>query len=141
VDLQKEFNRQLILYPGTALVLIPMDTCDYQNVDAAGFNDDVALSNADPEKSECRNVFMIDPATNLQNHPDSSITQDMITNDAFKYVHSRTPVVNIETGFLSLDRKILSKNPEIIPSGITADLISFVYNELHQRQTREAEIQ
>jgi N-acetylmuramoyl-L-alanine amidase len=48
---------------------------------------------------------------------------------AFNEIDSETPAAIIETGFMNLDREILTQNPDVIARGITAGILCFVRNE------------
>jgi len=139
VDLLQEFDENLFQYQALALVSIHNDSCDFINSEATGFKVAAALSNAFPEKAERLTACLIhryQAATNLNYHS-NTITPDMTSYHAFNEVHSTTPAAIIETGFLNLDRQILTENPEIVAGGITAGLICYIRNEPIPKQTLE----
>ena len=47
----------------------------------------------------------------------------------FREIHSQTPAVIIEAGFMYLDRDILTKEPEKVARGITDGILCYVNNE------------
>ena len=48
---------------------------------------------------------------------------------AFDEIHSTTTAVIIETGFLHLDRQILTENADLVAQGIVNGLLCFIRNE------------
>ena len=53
----------------------------------------------------------------------------MTEYQTFREVHSQTPAVIIETGFMYLDRDILAKEPEKVARGIADGILCYVNNE------------
>jgi N-acetylmuramoyl-L-alanine amidase len=66
--------------------------------------------------------------TGLTYHP-STITIDMTEYHAFDEINTNTTAAIIETGFLYLDRKILTENPDVIAQGIVDGINCYVRNE------------
>jgi N-acetylmuramoyl-L-alanine amidase len=131
VDLLQEFDETLSGYQSLALVSIHADSCDYINDQATGFKVAAALGNGNADRAtrltSCiRDRYM--KATNLPYHA-SSITADMTSYHAFDEVHHDTPAVIIETGFLNLDRQILTQKPDLVAKGITDGILCYVRNE------------
>jgi len=53
----------------------------------------------------------------------------MTSYHAFDEIHTETTAAIIETGFLNLDRQILTENPDLIAQGIVDGLICYIRNE------------
>lgn len=131
VDLLEEFDGRLSQYKGIALVSIHADTCDFINNSASGFKVAAAVHSVYPEKASRLTLCIADRfqrATGLKYHPNSS-SNDMTNYHAFDEIHTETTAVIIETGFLNLDRKILTEKPELIAQGIADGVLCFVRNE------------
>jgi N-acetylmuramoyl-L-alanine amidase len=131
VDLLKEFDDNLSGYKAAALVSIHADSCDYINDLATGFKVAQAMANKRPERSArltacLRNRYS--EATGLLPHS-TSVTEDMTSYHAFSEIDDTTPAVIIETGFLNLDRQLLTQTPEIAAQGIASGIICFIRNE------------
>jgi len=131
VDLLEEFDPDLAGYRALALVSIHSDSCDYVNDLATGFKVAAALASARPETASrlttcIRNRYA--GLTGLPYHA-SSITADMTSYHAFEEIHNDTPAAIIETGFLNLDRQILTQDSDLIAEGITQGILCYIYNE------------
>jgi N-acetylmuramoyl-L-alanine amidase len=131
VDLLQEFDQKLYEYQALALVSIHNDSCDYINDEATGFKVAAAASSAYPEKAERLSACLIErygSITGLRFHP-NTITGDMTQYHTFREVNSNTTAAIIETGFLNLDRKILTDQPDVIADGITKGILCYIRNE------------
>jgi N-acetylmuramoyl-L-alanine amidase len=131
VDLLAEFDPRLTNYRALALVSIHADSCEYINDQATGFKVSAAISTKYPEQTTrlttcLRNRYA--QATGLQFHS-GSVTADMTNYHAFSEISPDTPAAIIETGFMNLDREILTQHPDIIAKGITSGILCFVRNE------------
>jgi len=131
VDLLAEFDPRLSNYQALALVSIHADSCDYINDQASGFKVSAAISTKYPEQTarltNCLRSRYAE-ATGLKFHS-GSVTADMTNYHAFSEISPDTPAAIIETGFMNLDRDILTQNPEKIAQGITSGIICFIRNE------------
>jgi N-acetylmuramoyl-L-alanine amidase len=131
VDLLHEKDARLALYEAAALVSIHNDSCDYINDDASGFKVAAAVSTLYPEKAlrltDCM-TSRYKEDTKLPFHA-NSITRDMTEYHAFTEINSNTPAAIIETGFLNLDRQILTGQPEKIARGVADGILCYVRNE------------
>jgi len=131
VDLLAEFDPRLTGYRALALVSIHADSCDYINDQATGFKVAAAMSNMYPEQAArlttCIRTRYSD-ITGLSFHT-GSVTGDMTDYHAFSEINSETPAAIIETGFMNLDREILTQHPDLIAHGITAGILCYVRNE------------
>lgn len=130
VDLLKEFDPRLEGYQALALVSIHTDSCEYINAEATGFKVAAALSNPHPERAArltacLRSRYGQDTGLKLHN----SITADMSSYHAFGEINPDTTAAIIEVGFLNLDRKILTEQPDLIAKGITDGIVCFINNE------------
>jgi len=130
VDLLKEFDPSLSGYQALALISIHADSCTYVNDQATGFKVAASLDTPRPEKTArltacLRNRYA--QSTQLPLH--HSITADMSSYHAFGEINADTPAVILETGFLNLDRQILTQQPELIARGVSDGILCFIYNE------------
>jgi N-acetylmuramoyl-L-alanine amidase len=141
VDLLQEFDPNLNSYQALALISIHNDSCDYINDQATGFKVASAQATRYPEKTQrlaaCLTARYA-AITKLPFHA-NTITVDMSQYHAFDEINPSTPAVIIETGFMNLDRQILTAHPDVIAQGITAGLFCFINNEIIP--TKEAPIQ
>jgi N-acetylmuramoyl-L-alanine amidase len=131
VDLLKEFDPRLDGYRGLLLVSIHADSCEYINDQATGFKVAAAMSTVYPEKAArltacLRNRYS--SATGLPFHP-GSVTADMTSYHGFDEIHEDTTAAIIETGFMNLDRQILTQQPNLVAQGIINGVLCFVNNE------------
>ena len=53
----------------------------------------------------------------------------MSSYHAFNEIDDDTPAVIIETGFMNLDRQILTQQPELVAGGISDGILCYIYNE------------
>ena len=131
VDVLKEFDPRLKGYRSIALVSIHADSCDYYNDQATGFKVAAAIGSGEASRSErlagcISNRYAT--ATGMTFHS-TSITLDMTSYHAFDEIHHETPAVIVETGFLNLDRQLLTRHPEQVAQGITDGILCFINNE------------
>jgi N-acetylmuramoyl-L-alanine amidase len=131
VDLLAEFDPRLSDYQAISLVSIHADSCDYINDQASGFKVSAAISTKYPEQAarltNCLRSRYAD-ATGLEFHS-GSVTSDMTNYHAFNEINPNTPAAIIETGFMNLDREILTQQPDVIANGITSGILCFLRNE------------
>jgi len=131
VDLLAEFDERLSQYKAMVLISIHADTCDYISDEATGFKVSAAMHSLYPEKANRLVACMADryqARTGLKYLPNST-TPDMTSYHAFDEIHTETTAAIIETGFLNLDRQILTENPDLIAQGIVDGLICYIRNE------------
>lgn len=131
VDLLQEFDKKLFEYQGLALVSIHNDSCEYINDEATGFKVAAALSDLFPEKSGRLTACLVhryQAATGLRYHY-HTITADMTSYHAFTEINANTPAAIIETGFLNLDRQILTQQTDLVAQGVAAGILCFIRNE------------
>jgi len=130
VDLLREFDPKLNGYQALLLISIHADSCEYINPQATGFKVAASLYSTRPDKTArliacLRNRYS--QATQLTVH--NSITPDMSSYHAFDEIHDDTPAVIIETGFLNLDRQLLTQQADLVAEGITNGILCYIYNE------------
>ena len=131
VDLLKEFDPRLAEYQARALISIHNDSCDYINDQATGFKVAAVAASAYPEKATRLTACMSQRyqlATGLPFHY-NSITRDMSEYHAFREINSNTTAAIIETGFLNLDRQILTEHTDKVAQGVADGILCFIRNE------------
>ena len=131
VDLLREFDSRLNGYRALAIVSIHNDSCEYINDQATGFKVAAALSSTDPNRANRLTACLVDRYyrdTGLTFHA-GSITGDMREYHAFREIDPSTVAAIIETGFLNLDREILTKQTDRVAAGIVDGILCFANNE------------
>jgi len=131
VDLLREFDTRLNGYRALAIVSIHNDSCEYINDEATGYKVAAALNTNDVNRTNRLTACLVDRyerATKLTFHS-GSITGDMREYHAFREIDPSTVAAIIETGFLNLDREILTKNTEGVAAGIVDGILCFTNNE------------
>ena len=131
VDLLREFDARLNGYRALAIVSIHNDSCDYINDEATGFKVAAALNTHDLNRANRLTACLIDryhSVTNLTFHA-GSITADMREYHAFREIDPNTVAAIIETGFLNLDREILTKHTDQVAEGVVEGILCFANNE------------
>jgi N-acetylmuramoyl-L-alanine amidase len=131
VDLLDEFDPRLEGYAALALVSIHNDSCAYINPQATGFKVAGALDGGARDKSEKLTACLIDryPRQTGMPYHAHSVTPDMTNYHSFYEVKPTTPVAIIETGFLNLDREILTQQPYRVAQGVIDGILCFALNE------------
>ena len=131
VDLLNEFDTRLNGYRAVAVVSIHNDSCEYVNDEATGFKVAAALNTRDTNRAGRLLACLVDryhAATGLRFHP-GSITADMTGYHAFSEIDPNTIAAIIETGFLNLDREILTQHTDQVADGVVNGILCFVNNE------------
>jgi N-acetylmuramoyl-L-alanine amidase len=131
VDLFKEFDPRLTEYRALALLSIHNDSCDFINAEATGFKVAAAASSVFPEKATRLTACLSQryaAITGLTFHY-NTVTRDMTEYHAFSEIHNETTAAIIETGFLNLDREILTKHTDRVAQGVASGILCFVRNE------------
>lgn len=131
VDLLNEFDTRLNGYRAVALVSIHNDSCEYINDAATGFKVAASLETRDVNRAQRLTACLTDryqKMTGLFFHA-NSITQDMTQYHAFSEIDPNTITAIIETGFLNLDREILTKQTDLVAEGVTQGILCFINNE------------
>jgi N-acetylmuramoyl-L-alanine amidase len=131
VDLLREFDSRLNGYRALAIVSIHNDSCDYVNDEATGFKVAAALNTHDVNRANRLTACLVDRyqrLTDLTFHA-GSITGDMREYHAFREIDPNTVAAIIETGFLNLDREILTKQTDRVAEGVVEGILCFANNE------------
>lgn len=131
VDLMREFDSRLNGYRALAIVSIHNDSCEYINDKATGFKVAAALNTPDVNRANRLTACLVDRyqrSTNMTFHA-GSITGDMREYHAFREIDPSTVAAIIETGFLNLDREILTKQTDRVAAGIVDGILCFANNE------------
>ncbi len=131
VDLLNEFDTRLNGYRAVAIVSIHNDSCQYINDQATGFKVAAALNTRDVNRANRLLACLIDryhAATGLPFHA-GSITPDMTSYHAFDEIDPNTVAAIIETGFLYLDREILTQHTDQVADGVVNGILCYVNNE------------
>jgi N-acetylmuramoyl-L-alanine amidase len=131
VDLLREFDTRLNGYRALAIVSIHNDSCEYINDQATGFKVAAALNTNDANRANRLTACLVDryqKATDLTFHV-GSITSDMREYHAFREIDPSTVAAIIETGFLNLDRELLTKQTDRVAAGVVDGILCFANNE------------
>jgi N-acetylmuramoyl-L-alanine amidase len=131
VDLLDEYDPRLEGYAALAVVSIHNDSCAYINEQATGFKVAGALETKAGEESARLVACLVDRyprQTGLAFHR-FSVTPDMTNYHSFYEVNPTTPVAIIETGFLNLDRKILTAEPYRAAQGVIDGILCYALNQ------------
>ncbi len=131
VDLLNEFDTRLNGYRAVVLVSIHNDSCEYVNDEATGFKVASSLDTHDVNRAQRLTACLVNryqQTTDLTYHA-GSITADMTQYHAFSEIDPNTITAIIETGFLNLDRDILTNETERVAQGVTQGILCFVNNE------------
>lgn len=131
VDLLNEFDTRLNGYRALAIVSIHNDSCEYVNDEATGFKVAAALNTYDLNRANRLTACLVDRYQNITNmafHA-GSITGDMREYHAFREIDPSTVAAIIETGFLNLDREILTKETDRVAAGVVDGILCFANNE------------
>lgn len=131
VDLLEEFDSRLPGYLADALVSVHADSCQ-QFPDASpppsGFKVASVVDSVVPEEEERLVACLTEryaARTGLVVHA-NSITGHMTQYHTFYDIDGRTPGAIIETGFLWLDRGLLTQQPDLVAQGIVDGIICFL---------------
>jgi len=131
VDLLREFDSRLNGYRALAVISIHNDSCEYINDQATGFKVAAALNTPDLNRANRLTACLVDRyqrMTGLTFHA-GSITPDMRENHAFGEIDTTTVAAIIETGFLNLDRELLTKQTDRVAAGVVDGILCFANNE------------
>jgi N-acetylmuramoyl-L-alanine amidase len=124
VDMLEEFDPRLPNYSATALVSIHADSCLYYNEFATGFKI-AGSSYTDSTALEQCVEDAYREITGLPYHA-NTITPHMTDYHAFRSIASGTPAIIIETGFMNLDRHILTAQADIPARGISNGILCYL---------------
>jgi N-acetylmuramoyl-L-alanine amidase len=131
VDLLREYDTRLNGYRALAIVSIHNDSCEYINDQATGFKVAAALNTNDLNRANRLTACLVDryqQVTQMNFHA-GSITADMREYHSFREIDPSTVAAIIETGFLNLDREMLTKQTDRIAQGVVDGILCFATNE------------
>jgi len=131
VELLQEFDTKLTQYQANVLLSSQNDSCEYINNEATGFKVAAAMATLYPEKANRLTNCLIQryqAQTGMKYHH-NTITTDMTSYHAFDEINGNTTAAIIETGFLNLDREILTEHTEVVAQGVTAGILCYIRNE------------
>ena len=131
VDILDEWDTNLYGYRAVALVSIHSDSCQPINENATGFKVAAAVDTSVPDRAQRLVDCMVDRYsrnTGLRFHA-GSITRDMTSYHTFGEIDGDTPAVIIETGFLYLDRDLLTSRMDDVARGIVEGILCYINNE------------
>ena len=124
VDLLAEFDPRLDNYSGTAVVSLHADSCEYINDTATGFKIAGSAFTDSSGLSICVEQAYAD-ATALPYHA-NTITPHMTDYHAFRKIAPGTPAIILETGFMNLDRPLLTTNADTAANGVATGILCFL---------------
>jgi N-acetylmuramoyl-L-alanine amidase len=128
VDVLDEFDPRLNGYRALLLLSIHADSCDYINEEATGFKVAHVFDSKVPDQEDKLVQCIADryaARTGMHFHK-NSITPDMTAYHGFYEIAPDTPGAIIETGFLYLDRPMLTQHPDLVAQGIVDGLMCFL---------------
>jgi N-acetylmuramoyl-L-alanine amidase len=131
VDLLDEYDPRLEGYQALAVVSIHNDSCDFVNELATGYKVAGALDTGAPAEATRLVACLTDryaTRTGLSFHA-NTVTRDMTEYHTFYEVNATTPIAIIETGFLNLDFKILTEEPQRVAQGVIEGILCYALNE------------
>ncbi len=131
VEMLHEFDPRLNDYQAAALVSIHNDSCDFINNEATGFKVASAMGTRHPERAARLTACLrarYGAATSLPLHS-TSVTPDMTSYHAFGEINENTPAAIIETGFLNLDKVILTVHADQVAQGVASGILCYLRNE------------
>ncbi len=131
VDLLKEKDPRLQGYSAVALVSIHNDSCEFINDLATGFKVAAAQSTTFPEKATRLTACLSQRYardTKMTFHY-NSITPEMTDYHTFREINPNTTAAIIETGFLNLDREILTQHTDTVAKGVSDGILCYIRNE------------
>lgn len=131
VDILDEKDARLTNYQALAFVSIHADSCTYINDLATGFKISRSVHSAVPEVEDRLVACLISrykQATGMRFHR-NTITRNMTEYHGFYKIGAKTPSAIIETGFMNLDRDILTKRADDVASGIASGVLCFLRDE------------
>lgn len=134
VDLLQEYDERREGYLADALVSIHADSCmRFPDATPAptGFKVASVVDSAVPEEEQKLVACLTEEygrRTGLPVH-ENSITGHMTGYHTFYDIDGRTPGAIIETGFLWLDRELLTRYPDLVAQGIVDGVVCYVEGE------------
>jgi N-acetylmuramoyl-L-alanine amidase len=130
VDLLEEYDSRLGGYLADALVSIHADSCQ-QFPDASPPPTGFKVASVVPDEEQRLVACLTErygERTGLDFHA-NSITGHMTQYHTFYEIDGRTPGAIIETGFLWLDRYLLTRQTDLVAQGVVDGIICFIDGE------------
>ena len=131
VELLDEVDPRLEGYEALAVISIHNDTCEYIDNSATGFKVKAAYKQTNqPELSDRLSSCIVNrykTVTGMRYDP--RVTDDMTSYHAFEKFGGNTPSVIVEAGYMLLDRKILTEQPDLVAHGLAQGIRCYAYNE------------
>lgn len=129
VDLLDEFDPRLDNYQAAALVSIHANTCQvWPGEVVSGYLIAAAAARISSRAEDNMLVECVAQhyyrASGLQRR--EGVTVDMTDYHTFREIHSRTPAVIIELGFMLADREILTQRQDVLANGITEGVLCYL---------------
>ncbi len=131
VDILNEFDARLKGYRAALLLSIHADSCTYINDQATGYKVARVLDSRIPVQEDNLVACLSSryhAATGLKFHV-NTVTFDMTKYHAFYEIDPSTPAAIIETGFMYLDRDLLTNHNDRIAQGIYNGITCFLNGE------------
>lgn len=123
-DILDEFDPRLSNYGGTAVISIHADSCTYVNNLATGYKVAPSSRTESAQLQSCMESAYAQ-ATQLPYHA-NTITPHMTDYHAFRTLPEGVPAIIIETGFMNLDRALLTTNADTPAAGILSGIQCFL---------------
>ncbi|MCA9968926.1 MAG: N-acetylmuramoyl-L-alanine amidase [Anaerolineales bacterium] len=123
-DLLDEFDPRLQNYHATALISVHADSCVYFNELATGFK--IAGSSFTDSSSLSICVEHAYADTTQMFYHENTITPHMTDYHAFREISPGVPAIIIETGFMNLDREMLTTRADVPVRGIVDGIRCFL---------------
>ena len=123
-ELLNEFDDRLYGYSGTALISIHADSCNYFNEEATGYKVAGSYITDSTLLVDCIEDAYGE-ATQLPYHA-NTITPHMTDYHAFREISAGTPALIIETGFMNLDRELLTTNADVPANAILDGILCYI---------------
>jgi len=131
VDVLDEFDPRLNGYRALLLLSIHADSCEYINEEATGFKVARVYDSKVPEAEDQLVACLVEhyaARTGMYFHT-NSITPDMASYHGFYEIAPDTPGAIIETGFLYLDRPLLTQRADLAAQGIVDGITCFLTSQ------------
>jgi N-acetylmuramoyl-L-alanine amidase len=123
-ELLDEFDDRLYGYSGTALISIHADSCNYYNEEATGYKVAGSYVTDSTLLTDCiQNAY--GSATQLPYHA-NTITPHMTDYHAFREISAGTPAIILETGFMNLDRELLTTRADVPSEAILQGILCYI---------------
>lgn len=123
-ELLDEFDERLYGYAGTALVSIHADSCDYFNEEATGYKVAGSYITDSTLLVDCMEQAY-GTGTQLPYHA-NTITPHMTDYHAFREISVGTPAIILETGFMNLDRELLTTRADVPADAILQGILCYI---------------